>query len=128
MEGQISMFDYLPKSPMERFWDRDISWLCILLDDWRKKYNLELRQEPSFRIWQHVPNYGYRLEYYVQIKKADISIKEIWIDLEKIIDEAEGCNIELSPCAGSMCFLEDEGEDTLRIYSTFKDAKRRKVK
>lgn len=128
MEGQISMFDYLPKSPMERFWDRDISYLCILLDDWRKKYNLVQTEDPVFLIWEHVPYLGYRLEYGIELTRSDIKNKSIWEDLERIMDEAESCRIELSPQVKALQFYEDEDTSTLWIYSMFEDAKRRKVK
>lgn len=126
MDGQMSIWDWMAAETEKKFcFDDDINEIVSRLDHICYECGYT-HDEPNFRIWEHVPNLGYRLSYTVNlIKNTDIGAFDE--KCNKVVDWAKQKNIELVPMWGAAFFYNDETTARLRIFSTFKDS-RKKIK
>lgn len=120
MTGQMSIFDYI-ESPQFSF-DNDINTIVEMLDQIVEKNNLKAEKE--WTVWQHVPNFGYRLAYDISYH---VLTGEFIMELNEIIKYARKKKIELSVYYNDE-LIADDGYRHMDIYSTFIDKKRRKIK
>lgn len=99
MEGQLSIFDWMPaacntEENTNHYWDEDINCISIWINRWIEKVGAEKRKE-QFSIWEHVPNLGYRLEIWTYLIK-NATAKD-WKDLDDFcIETKKNRKIEVS--------------------------------
>lgn len=130
--GQMDLFDYIEADPTDRnnfCWDKDINEIVQDIEKLAVHYNLELG-EAEFKVWDHVPNLGYRLWLDVRGTREELKNKIFQSDITKLIAKAKQRNIELTPMWGAcMFFTKDENEKGRLSFSTlFKDKARQRIK
>ena len=112
---QLTIFGLV--SPDDRLcFDDDINEIIKMLDNICVRDNIATSITKEWRIWTHVPRYGFRLSYIIDIKEK--LHKEFVDKLHEVIKFAEDRRIELSAHGiGNKIYL----------FSTFLD-NRQKVK
>ena len=112
---QLTIFGLV--SPDDRFcFDDDINEIVKMLDNICVPDNVATSITKEWQIWTHVPRYGFRLSYIIDIKEK---LHEEFVDkLYEVMKFAEDRRIELS--AHSL-------GNKLYLFSTFLD-NRQKVK
>lgn len=120
MENQMTIWDILAPDEETKFCDDDdINVIVEMLDEISDRHGLE--HEAEYRIWAHVPQFGYRLSYSMKVHRDT----EISDEIESVVRFADSRNIELSPMWGSTFFYDDNEAD-FRIYSLFKDKRQKR--
>lgn len=122
--GQLSIFDLVEDNGF--CWDSDINEIYKKIEDISKKYNLPMSRA-EWRIWEHVPNLGYRMSITLEIKRCQLT-SELGEALAHVVDFASERNIELSPINPYYFDLDDNPNESrhMYIYSMFKDKARQK--
>ena len=123
-DGQMSLSDFMdsPKD-MEFCWDKDINEIRSKLVDIADKHNIKHTSE--WDIWNHVPQFGYRMSFYLEISKSDYT-QNLLDELNEVVEFAKDRKVELSIM--NPFFFHSGDKTTMSIYSTFNDKERRKVK
>ena len=124
-EGQMTIFDFL--RPGFRCWDEDINYLEERLTEITDRYGYE-NGKTEFSIWDHVPNYGYRLSHTIKIHKGNPKEREFIDEIEDLIEEARKRDIELSPMWNGLFFYDGSNTANLYCFSTFLDSRKKRKK
>ena len=128
MVGQISIFDILKNDTevledgYEYSWDNDINEIHYKLVNLVSRHRISI-QNDKWEIWSHVPHFGYRMSFSMNIT-SEMYTEELFQELQEIVDFAEERQVELSVM--NPIFYSDIG--TLYVFSMFMDKKRQKVK
>lgn len=123
-DGQMSLFDIMGSPKDTEFcWDKDINEIRSKLVDIADKHSIKHTSE--WDIWNHVPQFGYRMSFYLEISKSDYT-QNLLDELNEVVEFANGRKVELSIM--NPFFFHSEDKTTMSIYSTFNDKERRKVK
>jgi hypothetical protein len=120
-EGQMSILDFLEPTEHKFCFDDDINQIVNMLDDICLSNNIITNIKKEWEVWEHVPQYGYRLSYNFDASEEP-SIK-FYQKLSEIIEFAKKHKIELSPYEHDF----SEKDWMFNIYSTFLD-ERKKIK
>ena len=125
LEGQMNIFDFLkPVEEKPSFsWDKDINNIHEKIRDLAEKLNIPMRRA-EWDVWNHVPQFGYRMSITLDLTRSDVEKGELWIALDEIVDYGKQRNIEISPM--SPIFLGNNKNGWMHIFSTFMDKERRK--
>ena len=126
MDNQMTIFDFIQdEDPF--CWDADINYIESELMRIGDKYGFK-NKESDFRVWDHVPQYGFRLTHEFKIKKGvDKEREQSFInDMNRIVKEADQRGVKFDPMWGALWFRDDTGEGTLYCYTTFKDGRRKR--
>ena len=130
-DGQMNIFDYItPEQPQTVFcWDSDINEIVQSLQDLVTAYKLEIGKT-EFKVWNHVPNLGYRLWFEIKVTREELSREDFRADIIKLVAKVKEKNVELSPMWGAcMFFSKDENEKGRLAFTTmFKDKARQRRK
>ena len=125
LEGQMNIFDFL--KPVEKepsfSWDKDINTIHEKIRDLAEKLNIPMKRA-EWDVWNHVPQFGYRMSITLDLTRSDVEKGELWIALDEIVAYGKQRNIEISPM--SPIFLGDSKNGWMHIFSTFMDKERRK--
>lgn len=130
MQGQLDIFSFLDASVEESLdpyafcWDDDINEIHYKLINLAAKHRLSIRKT-EWEIWEHVPHFGYRMSFAMDIYKKDYT-ERFLKEMQEIVDFAKGRKVDLHPVA-PIFFREDEKGNML-IFSTFEDKERKKRK
>lgn len=119
-EGQMSIFDIL--QPGFRCWDEDINYIEKQLTAITKETGYE-NGKTDFRVWSHVPQYGFRLSHTIKIHKGNPKEREFLDRMDALVEEAKKRNVELSPMWGSLFWYGDDKTANLYCYSLFLDGR-----
>ena len=119
---QLNIFSFLDIQHEQFCWDNDINNIYDRLTALVSKHNLTC-DKAKWEIWEHVPQYGYRMTFTIQHTYQTYT-DDFITELSEIVDFAKSRNVELSPHEPH--FFGDIGY--MYIYSTFMDKKRRKVR
>lgn len=123
LPGQMTIDDFLCED--EPFsWDSDINEIHEKLNQLAKRYNLKTR-EAEWSVWDHVPQYGYRMSFDFIVGKSMENQKDFIGELNEICEFAKEKNIELTPMWGAV-WWDKNGTGNLTVCSTFLDKERRK--
>lgn len=123
MYKQLDIFSFLNQSEEKLFcWDDDINEIHSKLVGLSNKYGFKIDKQ-EWDIWDHVPQYGYRMTFNILIDKNKYT-EDFLQKLHEIVEFADGRNIELSPVAPY--FYSNDNNGHMFIFSTFKDKERRK--
>lgn len=123
MNEQIQWSDYL--NPNRFCKDEDINAIVSTLDALVEEHGLNTRRR-KFEIWDHCPQYGYRLSYTIGLTRAQNENDELHNAIQKLSTLAKTKQIDLSAYAPHF-FTEDANEEgSLNIYSTYMDTRRKK--
>lgn len=126
MFEQINIFDLLePDKPKAFCWDNDINEIHKRLKDVCEKFNLKNSRE-DWRVWGHVPQFGYRLSFDIVVTKEILEQDDFWESINSVVEYAKSRNVELSPF--EPYFFGGRNETAMTIFSTFMDPQRRKRK
>ena len=128
LEGQMNIFDFL--KPVETTkpsfsWDKDINIIHEKICNLAEKFNIPVKRA-EWDVWNHVPQFGYRMSITLDLKHSDIENGELWIELDDIVTYGKQKNIEVYPM--SPIFLGNDRDGWMHIFSTFMDKERRKIK
>lgn len=104
-------------------WDEDINQIHRDLCDISRKRNLEFSSE--WEIWDHVPQYGYRMCFKISVTTEEYT-DELIDKLNAVSEAAKDKDIEISVFAPY--FYQGHNSGSILIYSTFLDKKRQKIK
>lgn len=126
-EGQMDLFDFIERDSTSFFWDDGINEIVEKLKSIAGIYNLEVGKT-EFRIWDHVPHFGYRLWLDVRGTKEQLFDEQFQNDVEEIVDYAKSRNIELTPMWGACWFFKEDDTGRLSFSTLFIDQQRRKRK
>lgn len=124
--GQMNIFDYLSEvsapsvSKKDFSWDADINDIHKMLTTLTEDFGLTAKSEWS--IWGHVPRYGYRMSFSIDLTEEDYNNDNFLERLDGIVDYAKTKDIELSPFAP--VFLRKGECGFMHIFSMFLDRKR----
>ena len=123
MVGQMSLFELLTpaKEGCLVTFDEDINEICRRLSSFAEKHGVGIGKT-EFSIWDHVKNYGYRLDYNLIVTK-EVLTDLFFADLQEIVDYAKTKKIELSPMSS---FFWWNGTASLFIYSTYLDERKKR--
>lgn len=126
MAGQMDIFSFiesLSKDTDMFSWDEDINEIVEKLDAVAKKNELNVSKK-QWSVWGHVPQFGYRLIYTIEVHRQES--EEFQKELMDIVEFAKERDVELSVYEPH--FFEDEIVSSMYIFSTFLDKKRQKRK
>ena len=131
-DGQMDIFDFLlpvadksSEGETKAFcWDNDINEIHQRIVSLASKYGLNIAKS-EFRIWDHVPQYGYRMTVDLRMKRTDMT-EALNNDLAEIEDFAKGRKVEISPTMPQ--FFRTDEFASMYIFSTFMDKERQKRK
>lgn len=123
MIGQMTIDDFLCEN--EPFsWDADINKIYEKMNQLAKRYNLKTR-EAEWSVWDHVPQYGYRMSFTFIVGKCMEQQEDFVEDLNAVCNYAKDKNIELCPMWGAVWWNKN-GTGDLTVYSTFLDKERKR--
>lgn len=97
--------------------DNDINNIVKILDGIFEKYDMVIESKKDWSIWEHVPNLGYRLSYYIYFNTP--LPNEIFDELEKVTKYAKDNQIEAEPFGYS--FYQHGSTGNMSIYTIYKD-------
>ena len=105
---------------MGKFWDEDINYSVDRLEEICDRYGISYR-EPRFEVWDHVPQYGYRLTFTAEVRRDEKP--EFLDEVYELTEEMDKRGVELSVMNMAVYWFTDNEEEKARlyIYSTFKD-------
>lgn len=130
-DGQMDLFDFISSEQEQTVfcWDNDINEIVKDIENIAATYQLEIGKK-DFKVWDHVPNLGYRLWLEVKGTKEELSRKDFRVDISTLVEDAKERNIELTPMWGAcMFFGRDENEKGRLAFTTmFTDKARRRRK
>lgn len=123
MMGQMTIDDFLcEEKPFS--WDADINYIYDKLNQLAKRFNLSTRKA-EWSVWEHVPQYGYRMSYHFVVGKSMENQKDFIDALNQICKEAKKRKIELSPMWGAV-WWDNDGVGKLTVFSTFLDGRKKR--
>ena len=122
MDGQMNLFDFIPRTTF--CWDEDINKIVAMLDDLiENNSDLLSSGKKEFTVWDHVPQYGFRLSYTVYVPLSMLQDERMDGILDEIIQYGEKHNIEISPMTTGLF-----NPSAIYVFSTFCDnRKKRKI-
>lgn len=127
LEGQMNIFDFL--KPVEITpcfsWDKDINVIHEKICNMAEKFNIPMKKA-EWDVWNHVPQFGYRMSITLDLKHSDVENEELWNEMDDIVAYGKQQNVEISPM--TPIFLGNDRDGWMHIFSTFMDKERRKVK
>lgn len=97
--------------------DDDINNIVKMLDEIFKKHGMIIETKKDWSIWDHVPNLGYRLSYYIYFNAPLPG--EIFDELERVTKYAKNKKVEAEPYGYS--FYEYDNKGSMSIYTIYKD-------
>lgn len=130
--GQISLF------PNGWCWDSDINRYRQRLIEFAERWNM--RWESEWSIWEHYPQGGFRMSFYLYFKRLEREAETTMTDeLSALCESAKADKIKLTPQWGANRYLYHNalrnGWDTkpyeqfsISVYSEFLDKARLKRK
>lgn len=123
---QLDIFALIenPKETKDFSWDSDINEIHKMLTEFAKQHCLPIGKT-EWEIWEHVPQYGYRMTFEIEFQKEQCT-DEILKELNKIVEFAKERSVELSPT--QPYWYNGDETATMYIFSTFMDKKRQKMK
>ena len=101
--------------------DGDINKIVEMLDAIFRGKEMITRIDKEWRVWSHVPQYGYRLSYHVYFDKP--LPDSVMAELDKVKKYGLDRGIEVDPFGYH--FFEIFSSGDMSIYSTFKDKRKR---
>lgn len=121
MDGQMTIDDFLcEEKPFS--WDSGINRIYDELNQLAERFNLATRKA-KWSVWEHVPQYGYRMSYCFVVGKSMENQKDFIDALNRICEEAKKRKIELSPMWGAV-WWDNDGIGELTVFSTFLDSRK----
>ena len=130
MHGQLDIFAFINQleeqqhDPYAFCWDNDINEIHYRLTNLAAKHRLSIRKT-EWEIWEHVPHFGYRMTFTIDIFKKDYT-ESFLKEMQEIVDFAKGRKVDLHPVA-PIFFREDE-KGYMLIFSMFEDKERQRRK
>ncbi len=123
MVGQMSLFELLTpaKEGCLVTFDEDINEICRRLSSFAEKQGISTGKT-EFSIWDHAKEYGYRLDYTLNVTK-EVLTDLFFAELQEIVDFAKTKNIELSPMTS--LFWRD-GTASMYVFSTYLDSRKKR--
>lgn len=135
MIGQMTIRDWLQQKEQveqpeeipdrESLGDKDIDEIVRQLDRIAWMYKIKTL-DARLTTWAHVPNMGRRLTYGWIITREHLANRRIWQAVGGVTDYADEHSIDLEPMTGAIFFFDQATEATLRFYSHFRDARKKK--
>ena len=118
-DGQMNLFDYItPEQGQTSFcWDNDINEIVENLRNLAGAYGLEIGKA-EFKVWDHVPNLGYRLWLDVRGTREELNREDFRADIRTLVAGAKEKNIELTPMWGACMFFERNENEKGRLSFT----------
>ena len=130
MYEQLDIFSFLDETGEDSTdtysfsWDSDINEIYSKLTALASKYRLSIGKT-EWAIWEHVPQYGYRMTFTISLRKEDMTDKFL-SDLSETVEFAKRKKVEISPA--QPLFYKDDEKANMYIFSTFMDKERQKIK
>lgn len=123
MVGQMSLFELLEpkKEGCLITFDEDINEICRRLSSFAEKHGVGIGKT-EFSIWDHVKQYGYRLDYTLIVTK-EVLTDLFFADLQEIVDYAMKKNIQLSPMNSLFWW---NGTASMSVFSTYLDGRKKR--
>lgn len=126
MYEQLDLFSFLQTKEKYCF-DDDINEIHKRLIAISEKYKLKINSD-EFKIWSHVPQYGYRLWLEMKVTKEILNNNNFQEDVEILTNFAKERNVELSCLTGACFFYKEKNTASLPFSTIFMDKKRQKIK
>lgn len=130
-DGQMNLFDYITSEQHQTVfcWDNDINEIVQAIENLAATYKLEIGKI-EFKVWDHVPNLGYRLWLEIKVTREELSREDFRADIIKLVAKAKERNIELTPMWGACMFFgrEENEKGRLAFATMFIDKARQRRK
>lgn len=125
MTGQMTIFDFLDTEEEQKIPDKDISEILSRFETFCEDTGAQDIKH-KYRVWEHCPQYGTRLEGYCSLLNTDENRKKL-DDLQHAMKRYEKRGVEVDLIV-TTCFTIGRSSDyvTLMLYTTFKDGRRKK--
>lgn len=128
LEGQMDIFDFLKSVETTKpsfSWDKDINVIHEKICTLAKNLNIPMSRA-EWDVWDHVPQYGYRMSITLNLTQESVKQKEFWTALDEIVVYGKKKEIEIYPM--QPMFIGSNRNGSMYIFSTFMDKGRRKIR